>query len=77
MCRIKTNLPGYVQHQSHLRQQNGYGRTSVTDKGQNNTGIILPFISYGGTSVAILLSEMGLVLNVSRQIRFDAAHPIE
>ena len=42
-----------------------------------NTGIILPFISYGGTSVAILLSEMGLVLNVSRQIRFDAAHPIE
>ena len=34
-------------------------------------------ISYGGTSVAILLSEMGLVLNVSRQIRFDAAHPIE
>lgn len=33
-----------------------------------NTGIILPFISYGGTSVAILLSEMGAVLNVSRQI---------
>ena len=42
-----------------------------------NTGVTLPFISYGGTSVAILLSEMGLVLNVSRQIRFDAAHPIE
>ncbi len=36
-----------------------------------NTGITLPFISYGGTSMAILLSEMGLVLAVSRGIRFD------
>ena len=30
-----------------------------------NTGITLPFISYGGTSVMFLLFEMGLVLNVS------------
>ena len=30
-----------------------------------NTGITLPFISYGGTSVVFLLSEMGLVLSVS------------
>ena len=31
-----------------------------------NTGITLPFISYGGTSVLFLLAEMGLVLSVSR-----------
>ncbi len=31
-----------------------------------NTGITLPFISYGGTSVVFLLIEMGLVLSVSR-----------
>lgn len=31
-----------------------------------NTGITLPFISYGGTSVLFLLSEMGLALSVSR-----------
>lgn len=31
-----------------------------------NTGITLPFISYGGTSVLFLLSEMGLILSVSR-----------
>lgn len=31
-----------------------------------NTGITLPFISYGGTSVLFLLSEMGLVLSVTR-----------
>ncbi len=33
-----------------------------------NTGITLPFISYGGTSVLFLLSEMGLALNVSRHV---------
>ena len=33
-----------------------------------NTGITLPFISYGGTSVMFLLIEMGLVLSVSGTI---------
>lgn len=33
-----------------------------------NTGITLPFVSYGGTSVMFLLMEMGLVLNVSNLI---------
>ena len=31
-----------------------------------NTGISLPFFSYGGTSLLILLAEMGIVLSVSR-----------
>lgn len=31
-----------------------------------NTGITLPFISFGGTSVLFLLAEMGLALSVSR-----------
>ncbi len=31
-----------------------------------NTGITLPFISYGGTSVLFLMAEMGLALSVSR-----------
>ncbi|MBQ8804665.1 MAG: cell division protein FtsW [Tyzzerella sp.] len=33
-----------------------------------NTGITLPFVSYGGTSVMFLLMEIGLVLNVSNLI---------
>ncbi|MDO4168499.1 MAG: FtsW/RodA/SpoVE family cell cycle protein [Lachnospiraceae bacterium] len=33
------------------------------------TGIPLPFISYGGSSLMALLIEMGLVLSISRQIR--------
>ena len=36
-----------------------------------NTGISLPFISYGGTSVLFLLAEIGLVLSVSRGIRLE------
>ena len=31
-----------------------------------STGISLPFFSYGGTSLLILLAEMGVVLSVSR-----------
>ena len=33
-----------------------------------NTGISLPFFSYGGTALVIQLAEMGLVLSVSRQM---------
>lgn len=32
-----------------------------------NTGVTLPFISYGGTSVLFLLSEMGIALSVARR----------
>ena len=34
-----------------------------------NTGVTLPFISYGGTSIIFLMAEVGLVLGVSRGIR--------
>ena len=34
------------------------------------TGITLPFISYGGTSILFLMLEMGIALSVSRQIKF-------
>ena len=31
-----------------------------------NTGVALPFFSYGGTSIMTLLVEMGVLLNISR-----------
>ncbi|MCM1364672.1 MAG: putative lipid II flippase FtsW [Faecalibacterium sp.] len=36
-----------------------------------NTGVPLPFFSYGGTSLFILLCEMGVVLSVSRRSYLD------
>lgn len=36
-----------------------------------NTGIALPFFSYGGTALLVLLCEMGIVLSVSRNSTLD------
>ena len=36
-----------------------------------NTGISLPFISYGGTSVLFLMAEMGMALGVSNRITME------
>lgn len=36
-----------------------------------NTGISLPFFSYGGTSLFMLLAEMGIVLSVSRSCAIE------
>ena len=36
-----------------------------------NTGISLPFFSYGGTALIILLTEMGIVLSVSRKANIE------
>lgn len=36
-----------------------------------NTGISLPFFSYGGTSLVLLLAQMGVVLSISRQSKLQ------
>ena len=36
-----------------------------------NTGISLPFFSYGGTALVMLLCEMGVILSVSRQTNIE------
>ncbi len=36
-----------------------------------NTGISLPFFSYGGTALMMQLAEMGVLLNISRQAKLD------
>ena len=33
------------------------------------TGITLPFISYGGTSILFLMAEMGIALGISAKIK--------
>lgn len=36
-----------------------------------NTGISLPFISFGGSSVVFLLVEIGIVLNIARNTKYE------
>ena len=36
-----------------------------------NTGISLPFFSYGGTALLMLMGEMGVILSVSRESRIE------
>ncbi len=36
-----------------------------------NTGISLPFFSYGGTALVMQLCEMGILLNISRQSKLE------
>lgn len=35
------------------------------------TGVALPFISYGGTSLVILMSAVGIVLNISKHVKIN------
>ena len=36
-----------------------------------NTGISLPFFSYGGTALLMLLGQMGILLNISRSANVE------
>ncbi len=60
-CMIAVGIMGHMMIQVILN-------IAVVTNTIPNTGITLPFISYGGTSVLFLLSEMGLALNVSRHV---------
>ena len=45
---------------------------AVVSNSMPNTGISLPFFSYGGTALIMQLAEMGIILNVSRQASIDS-----
>lgn len=35
------------------------------------TGVALPFVSYGGTSLTVLMGEIGIVLNISKNVKIN------
>lgn len=57
---IATGILGHISLQVILN-------VAVVTNTIPNTGITLPFISYGGTSVLFLLAEMGLAMSVGRK----------
>ena len=42
---------------------------AVVTNSMPNTGMPMPFISYGGTSLVVTMASMGLLLNISRDCR--------
>ena len=42
-----------------------------------NTGISLPFFSYGGTALIMQLAEMGIMLNISQQRYYPDEQPVQ
>jgi cell division protein FtsW len=46
---------------------------AVATNSMPNTGVSLPFISYGGSSVCFLMAEMGIVLGINRSNRAEVS----
>ena len=44
---------------------------AVATNSMPNTGVSLPFVSYGGSSVCFLMAEMGIVFAVNRSNRAE------
>ena len=42
---------------------------AVVTNSMPNTGMPMPFISYGGTSLVVMMASMGLLLNISRDCK--------
>ena len=61
-CLIVTGIMAHIMIQVILN-------IAVVTNTIPNTGITLPFVSYGGTSVLFLLAEMGIALNISLSTR--------
>lgn len=63
-CMLATGLTAQIGIQVLLN-------IAVVTNSFPNTGISLPFFSYGGTSLVMLLMQMGVVLAVSRQSNIE------
>ena len=54
----------------HLTVQ-AFLNIAVATNAMPNTGVSLPFISYGGTALIMQMAEIGIVLNISRKAAMD------
>lgn len=62
MCYVSTGITTMIAIQVTMN-------IAVVTNTMPNTGIPLPFISYGGTALLIMMSSTGILLNISRYFR--------
>lgn len=63
-CLLSTGIVALITIQSLIH-------IAVVTSSIPTTGIPLPFVSYGGTSLILYMSAMGILLNISRHVDLD------
>lgn len=63
-CYLATGITGLIAIQTFIH-------IAVVTSSIPTTGITLPFVSYGGTSLMIYMSAIGILLNISRHVKLD------
>lgn len=63
-CLLATGIVGLIIVQTLIH-------IAVVTSSMPTTGIPLPFVSYGGTSLVVYLSSIGILLNISRYVKTD------
>ena len=63
-CLVATGIVALISVQTLIH-------VAVVTSSMPTTGIPLPFVSYGGTSLAIYMGAIGIFLNISRHVKTD------
>lgn len=63
-CFLATGITALIAIQSLIH-------IAVVTSSIPTTGITLPFVSYGGTSLIIYMAAVGILLNISRHANLD------
>lgn len=63
-CLLATGIVALITVQSLIH-------IAVVTSSIPTTGIPLPFVSYGGTSLILYMSSVGILLNISRHVKLD------
>ncbi len=63
-CMVVIGIGGQIGIQAALN-------IAVATSSMPVTGVALPFISYGGTSLIIFMSAIGIILNISKHVKIN------
>ena len=63
-CMVVIGIGGQIGIQAALNM-------AVATSSMPVTGVALPFISYGGTSLIIFMSAIGIILNISKHVKIN------